>query len=673
MTQTISQTITLTSNTSVILIDSSTIPANGDVVVLIPSITLPGRIVNVRDTAGLLSPTKRIILSTMYGVKLLDTAFPSSVILNQPFAFVTAANRDPTLWAIQNTFAFPAELSVANLQGVNSDYLTTNTILANFISTGILTISTTNTNNLYSKTVSTNYLAVTNDVKINGGMYVLSSFISSLTVSSIKGDGAGLFNLAAISSLDLQSTVIGLSNIYIKIGTETSYVIQGDFNTAMSQVSTVFLNAESTITSTIFANTAYFSSLNVSTSYFSSLFGDSGTFSTLNVSSLYVNTQQIPNFIADVANISSIFTSTAQISSLYTTNSWFSSIIADVGVFSSFFVNKANFSSLTASTSVISSLFTNFTTISSLTVSTSQTEFTSSMRFVGSSISLNSNGAFYTLDVNGTGRFTSNLRLTTAGSFLSNAGSLSNGDTAAFFSNIFMSNAGSFLSNAGTLSNAKLATLYGGLSVIGTSGLSSNVTISNAGSYLSNTGSLSNGGPATFFSNITMSNTGSFLSNAGTLSNSQIATFYSNVILNTTTSYLSNAGSNLFAGQVGISNAPAAGFALDVNGPSRAAIFYSSCTVAGNAITLSAGSLGCYHDIRTTPSVLTINLPNIPAVATSNVGKYWTLRNNTGSDLQFTLTLNGATGITTPVMMYSNTSITIVVVTPGTATVFALF
>jgi hypothetical protein len=213
-----------------------------------------------------------------------------------------------------------------------------------------------------------------------------------------------------------------------------------------------------------------------------------------------------------------------------------------------------------------------------------------------------------------------------------------------------MTNAGGFFSNAGTFSNTSNAVFQ------------SNVSLTNAGGYLSNSG------------NLVMTKTTGFFSNAGHLSNignlvmPTAAGFFSN------TGYFSNVNNATFLQQVGISNAPATGFALDVNGPSRAAVSYSNIifgttsgfTNSSGTFTPTTANYGTYYNLSGGASgtgfTFTLSLTDPNLGATSNIGKYMTFRNNTtNGDLSFSVTFGGTplySGITNTTL-YSNTSITV--------------
>ena len=106
-------------------------------------------------------------------------------------------------------------------------------------------------------------------------------------------------------------------------------------------------------------------------------------------------------------------------------------------------------------------------------------------------------------------------------------------------------------------------------------------------------------------------------------------------------------------------------FKLDVNGTSRGAIYYSTMTTGGTLTITTNNNYGVYYNITAT-GTYTIQVE--ATQQTSNIGKYYTFRNNTGASLSITLT--NATGITSPITINSNASATIVV---AAVTSYALF
>jgi hypothetical protein len=103
---------------------------------------------------------------------------------------------------------------------------------------------------------------------------------------------------------------------------------------------------------------------------------------------------------------------------------------------------------------------------------------------------------------------------------------------------------------------------------------------------------------------------------------------------------------------------------MDVNGTSRGAIYYSS---VASAVTITpGGDFGVYYNLTASGSY-TITVAG--SQATSNIGKFYLFRNNSGGSLSVTFT--GGTGITSPITISSNASATIVVT--GTGGTYALF
>ena len=159
-------------------------------------------------------------------------------------------------------------------------------------------------------------------------------------------------------------------------------------------------------------------------------------------------------------------------------------------------------------------------------------------------------------------------------------------------------------------------------------------------------------------------------SNAGRLSNAGITTIASNVLLTGgTSSYLSNSGILSNTGAAAYFEAATISasqpFKLDVNGTSRGAIYYSTMTTGGTLTITTNNNYGVYYNISVT-GTYTIQVE--ATQQTSNIGKYYVFRNNSGGDLSVALT--NATGITSPITIGSNTSATIVV---AGVTSYALF
>jgi hypothetical protein len=141
----------------------------------------------------------------------------------------------------------------------------------------------------------------------------------------------------------------------------------------------------------------------------------------------------------------------------------------------------------------------------------------------------------------------------------------------------------------------------------------------------------------------------------------------------TTTGILSGSFSN--TGAIGVAGVATFGtvatinssqpFKLDVNGTSRGAIYYSTMTTGGTLTITTNNNYGVYYNITAT-GTYTVQVE--ATQQTSNIGKYYVFRNNTGASLSVVLT--NATGITSPITIGSNASATIVV---AAVTSYALF
>jgi len=117
---------------------------------------------------------------------------------------------------------------------------------------------------------------------------------------------------------------------------------------------------------------------------------------------------------------------------------------------------------------------------------------------------------------------------------------------------------------------------------------------------------------------------------------------------------------DLQAGTLGLNTFKPA-YTLDVNGPSRGAIIYSTNTAASPTIYPNE-YYGVYYNLTGGGGALTVNLSLTNALTTSNYGKYIVFRNNGSVDA--TVTFAGAvSGVTPPAgtTLYSNTSMTLVV------------
>ena len=117
---------------------------------------------------------------------------------------------------------------------------------------------------------------------------------------------------------------------------------------------------------------------------------------------------------------------------------------------------------------------------------------------------------------------------------------------------------------------------------------------------------------------------------------------------------------SLYNVKIGV-NTTAPSYSLDVNGPSRGAIIYSTNTAASPTIYPNE-YYGVYYNLTGGGGALTVNLSLTNALTTSNYGKYIVFRNNGSADATVTFA-GSASGVTPPAgtTLYSNTSMTLVV------------
>lgn len=150
-------------DTSLVLVNTRDLVAGQTAVVLLSSISYPGRTVTIRDSLGFLSSPQTILISTQRGVKFADGS--SQIQITQPFGYLTVTSRDPYSWNVKNSFGFPQNLTIANALS--------------------LTTSSVTTSNLYSQTylstpyINTTALTVTSTTAVNGPTYTSSLLVGN--------------------------------------------------------------------------------------------------------------------------------------------------------------------------------------------------------------------------------------------------------------------------------------------------------------------------------------------------------------------------------------------------------------------------------------------------------------------------------------------------------------
>ena len=278
-----------------------------------------------------------------------------------------------------------------------------------------------------------------------------------------------------------------------------------------------------------------------------------------------------------------------------------------------------------------------------------------------------------TLGVAGVATHTSNILQTAGAAYLSNAGIFSNA------SNVILSGgASSYFSNTGILSNTGAAAYFQNTSNTGTLGVAGIATLTNINQNLGNTFARTFGlyyGSSPFNSDLFITaNMATTTADALTITGATYdsASYGAAAIRLLTTQNGGLIGGVVIAASATVNTVPvnvatisaSQPFKMDVNGTSRGAIYYSS---VASAVTITPGSdFGVYYNLTASGSY-TITVAG--SQATSNIGKFYLFRNNSGGSLSVTFT--GGTGITSPITISSNASATIVVT--GTGGTYALF
>jgi hypothetical protein len=217
--------VVVNGDTSLVLIDTSGLTANQSAVVILSTINYPGRTVTIRDSLGYLSSPQTIIVSTQQGVLFADGT--SSIVMTQPYAFLTVASRDSTSWNLKNSFAFPQNQTIANAAALTTSSVVTSNVYAyNFVSTPYLNTQNFNAISSY----------------VTGPSYTSSLLVGPPYTTMITDPGYSLYvqgnfkNLGTFDvegSTNLRGTVSTGSNLNVigNISTLGSFGARGDIMT----------------------------------------------------------------------------------------------------------------------------------------------------------------------------------------------------------------------------------------------------------------------------------------------------------------------------------------------------------------------------------------------------------------------------------------------------------
>lgn len=202
-------------DTSLVLINTKDLTAGQTAIVLLSSVTYPGRTVTIRDSIGFLSSPQTILISTQQGVKFADGT--SEIRITQPYGYLTVTSRDIYSWNVKNSFAFPQNQTIANALSLTTSSVTTSNLYSQlFVSTPYLTtdsLSARSTVSIFGPTLISTLLvgnpqATSNLLAVDPG-YSLYSQGSVKVFGNTDIEGAGRF----AGSLSTGSNLFVLGNI----------------------------------------------------------------------------------------------------------------------------------------------------------------------------------------------------------------------------------------------------------------------------------------------------------------------------------------------------------------------------------------------------------------------------------------------------------------------------
>jgi hypothetical protein len=146
--------IYVTNNTSVVLANTTAMPADSYALVYLSNATGPGfgrgKTVTVRDATGTLDffSSKQIVVSTTAGVLFGDGT--NRFTITQPYGFLTTVVQDPTTWYIANSSGFADGSNTYSPQNLAVSSITAeNAYIRNLNATGLLYVNS----NLFTSTV----------------------------------------------------------------------------------------------------------------------------------------------------------------------------------------------------------------------------------------------------------------------------------------------------------------------------------------------------------------------------------------------------------------------------------------------------------------------------------------------------------------------------------------
>jgi hypothetical protein len=192
--------IVVNGDTSLVLVNTRDLTANQSEVVILSSISYPGRTVTIRDSVGFLSSPQTIIVSTQNGVLFADGT--SSITLTQPYSYLTVTSRDAISWNLKNSFGFPQNLTIANAATLTTSSVVTSNVYAyGFISTPYINLQSLN---------------ATSSIAVYGPTFTSTLLVGLPTTTMRTDPGFSLYVQGATKTLgnfDIEGSLRATANI----------------------------------------------------------------------------------------------------------------------------------------------------------------------------------------------------------------------------------------------------------------------------------------------------------------------------------------------------------------------------------------------------------------------------------------------------------------------------
>jgi hypothetical protein len=221
--------VVVNGDTSLILVNTRNLTAGQSAVVLLSSISYPGRTVTVRDSVGFLSSPQTIIVSTLNNVFFADGT--SSLVITQPYGYLTVTSRDPASWSLKNSFGFPLDQTIANVSSLATNSITANNVyVENYTSTSYVNTAAMNVASsmvVYGPSYASSLIVgppqLTDNFLTTDPGYSLYAQGSMKVFGNMNVEGTGIFN----GSLSTGSNLFVLG----AISTLGSFGARGDIMT----------------------------------------------------------------------------------------------------------------------------------------------------------------------------------------------------------------------------------------------------------------------------------------------------------------------------------------------------------------------------------------------------------------------------------------------------------